>query len=56
VAVVIPLKLVYAPVDDNVTAPLCSTSTSTSRTTGQLSGSIFPAAFVVRWKNAFPHW
>ena len=21
---------------------------------GQLSGSIFPAAFVVRWKNAFP--
>ena len=26
-----------------------------SRTTGQLSGSIFPAAFVVRWKNAFPH-
>jgi hypothetical protein len=26
-----------------------------SRTTGQLSGPIFPAAFVVRWKNAFPH-
>jgi hypothetical protein len=26
-----------------------------SRTTGQLSGSIFPAALVVRWKNAaFP--
>jgi len=22
--------------------------------TSQLSGSIFPAAFVVRWKNAFP--
>jgi hypothetical protein len=29
VAVVIPLKLVYTPVDDTVTAPLCSTSTST---------------------------
>jgi hypothetical protein len=25
-----------------------------SRTTGQLSGPIFPATFVVRWKNAFP--
>ena len=29
VAVVIPLKLVYTPVDDTVTAPLCTTSTST---------------------------
>jgi hypothetical protein len=29
VFVVIHLKLVYDPVDDNVTAPLCSTSTST---------------------------
>ena len=28
-AVVISLKLVYTPVDDTVTAPLCSTSTST---------------------------
>ena len=27
-----------------------------SRTTGQLSGPLdFPAALVVRWKNAFPH-
>ena len=25
-----------------------------SLTTGQLSGPIFPATFVVRWKNAFP--
>ncbi len=28
VAVVIPLKLVYTPVDDNVTAPICSQSQS----------------------------
>ena len=30
-AVVISLKMVYTPVDDTVTAPLCSTSTSTMR-------------------------
>jgi hypothetical protein len=32
VAVVISLKLAYTPVDDTVTAPLCSTSTSINQT------------------------
>ena len=31
-AVVISLKLAYTPVDDTVTAPLCSTSTSINQT------------------------
>jgi hypothetical protein len=38
VAVVIPLKLVYTPVDDTVTAPLYSTSTSTSGLRSRVCG------------------
>jgi hypothetical protein len=43
VAVVISLKLVYAPVDDTVPAQICSTSTSTS-TTYKVQSSLGPLA------------